>query len=54
MEPSCGAFDGGLNIKIIGEGFFDTINKQIMFKSILGERIIALNWDKNLKEYNFI
>lgn len=54
IEPNCGAFEGGLNISITGKGFFDTISKQIMFKSCLGERIIDLDWDKAGKSYHFI
>lgn len=54
IEPNNGAYGGGLNIQINGKGFFDTINKQIMFKSVLGERIIDIEWDKKQRKYNFI
>lgn len=54
ISPNVGAFEGGLKIKIIGNGFFDTISKQIMFRSVLGERIIDLEWDKQSKSYHFI
>ena len=34
-----------------GDGFFDTSNKKIVFKTIYGERQIDILWDKKDKAY---
>ena len=38
----------------MGDGFFDTLTKKIMFKSIFGERLIDINWDKKDRSFSFI
>ncbi len=38
--------EGGTPVKILGEGFFDTSNKKVIFKTKFGERLIEITWDK--------
>ncbi|EGR29393.1 rcc1 family hect domain protein, putative [Ichthyophthirius multifiliis] len=54
LEPNNDALSGGATSKLMGEGFFDTLTKKIMFKSIYGERLIDINWDKKERTFSFI
>ncbi|KAL4436169.1 hypothetical protein ABPG74_018153 [Tetrahymena malaccensis] len=54
LEPNNDALSGGARCKLMGEGFFDTLSKRIMFKSKYGERLIDINWDKKERSFTFI
>lgn len=43
--------DGGTMVKIVGEGFFDTTNKKVIFRTQYGERLIEITWDKKDRCY---
>ena len=46
--------DGGTAVKIIGEGFFDTSNKKVIFKTKFGDRLIEIAWDKKDRCYTLV
>lgn len=46
--------EGGASVKIIGDGFFDTTNKRVIFKTLFGERLIEIMWDKQDRFYSFV
>lgn len=54
LEPNNDALSGGAHCKLMGDGFFDTLSKRIMFKSKYGERLIDINWDKKERSFTFI
>lgn len=49
MEPNISALEGGLMMKIIGTGLFDSVTKKARITSTLGERYSDLQWDRNDK-----
>lgn len=38
--------EGGSAVQVLGDGFFDTTNKKVKFKTQFGERLIEIVWDK--------
>ena len=34
--------EGGTAVRIEGDGFFDTVNKKVIFKTDFGERLIEI------------
>jgi len=49
MEPNISSTEGGLIIKIIGQGLFDSLTKKAKITSSLGERFSDMQWDRNEK-----
>jgi len=49
MEPNISSTEGGLIIKIIGQGLFDSLTKKAKITSALGERFSDMQWDRNEK-----
>lgn len=49
MEPNISSIEGGLLIKIIGQGLFDSLTKKAKITSSLGERFSDMQWDRNEK-----
>lgn len=43
--------EGGTLVRLEGEGFFDTTNKKVIFRTQFGERLIEINWDKKDRCY---
>lgn len=46
--------EGGTAVRIEGEGFFDTVNKKVIFKTNFGERLIEIQWDKKDRCYSLV
>lgn len=49
MEPNVSSIEGGLIMKIIGQGLFDSLTKKAKIVSALGERFSDMQWDRNEK-----
>jgi hypothetical protein len=47
MEPNVSQIEGGLSIKIIGTGLFDSVSKKARVSSSFGVRFSDLQWDRN-------
>lgn len=54
MEPNTSSIEGGLVMKVIGTGFFDSVTKKAKISSNLGERYSDLQWDRNAKSLNLV
>ncbi|CAK72743.1 unnamed protein product (macronuclear) [Paramecium tetraurelia] len=54
LQPDNVMSEGGASVKIIGDGFFDTTNKRVIFKTLFGERLIEIMWDKQDRFYSFV
>ncbi len=54
MVPNSVTHEGGAKVIIVGNGFFDTVSKKIMFATEFGERLVDLNWDKKDRSFNFV
>jgi hypothetical protein len=46
--------ESGTTVRIEGEGFFDTTNKKVIFKTAFGERLIEITWDKQDRCYSLV
>jgi hypothetical protein len=53
MEPNISLIEGGLTIKIIGTGFFDSVAKKARISSNFGVRFSDLQWDRTDKSLSF-
>jgi hypothetical protein len=54
IKPDNVMSEGGTQVKILGEGFFDTSNKKVIFKTKFGERLIEITWDKQERCYTLV
>lgn len=54
LRPDNVMSDGGTQVQIMGDGFFDTTNKRVIFKTQYGERLIEIMWDKQDRFYTFV
>jgi hypothetical protein len=53
MEPNISLVEGGLTIKILGTGFFDSVAKKARLSSNFGVRYSDLQWDRTDKSLSF-
>jgi hypothetical protein len=53
MEPNISLIEGGLTIKIIGTGFFDSVAKKARISGNFGVRFSDLQWDRTDKSLSF-
>lgn len=54
MEPNISPIEGGLVMKILGTGFFDSVAKKAKISSTLGERYTDMHWDRNAKSLSLV
>ena len=49
IYPDISSIEGGLQMKIYGNGLFDSVTKKAKITSVLGERPTDIQWDRNDK-----